>query len=200
MIDDSIGRVLEELRRLGIERDTVVVFTSDHGDLLGDYGLLLKGPMHVQGVIRVPLIWSDPRFDQRPSVSSTLCSTIDISASILERAGIAPYNGMQGISLLPAIGSDVLVRDAVLIEEDAYQPQLGFEAAPRIRTLVTKDHRLSLYGAEHRELFDLREDPDETRNLWTDSGTSPLQAHLVERLALEMLLAVDVSPRPRYLA
>ena len=90
MIDDAVGRILDELDRLGLTENTVVIFTSDHGDLMGDHRLMLKGPLHYDGVIRVPMIWADPRAESQVQVSKELASTIDIAGSILERARIEP--------------------------------------------------------------------------------------------------------------
>lgn len=200
MIDDSIGHVLRELNRLGLERNTVVIFTSDHGDLLGDYGLLLKGPIHTQSIVRVPLIWSDPHSSAQGVSADSLCSTIDISTTILARAGVAPYNGMQGTSLLGVMEGLPAPRDAVLIEEDAYQAQLGFDIPPRVRSLITDRYRITLYGSGHRELFDLKNDQDELHNIWDSPRSAAVRAELLERLSFAMLEAADTSPSPRYLA
>ena len=59
MIDDAIGRIAAALDRLGLTRNTVIVFTADHGDFLGDHQMILKGPIHYQSLIRVPFIWAD---------------------------------------------------------------------------------------------------------------------------------------------
>src|SRR5205814_8181096 len=60
LIDDGVGRLVAELERLGLADNTVVIFTSDHGDFLGDHQILLKGPIHYEGLVRTPLIWKDP--------------------------------------------------------------------------------------------------------------------------------------------
>src|SRR5690606_28283301 len=60
MVDDAVGRILRKLEATGLAENTVVIFTSDHGDFMGDHGLMLKGPIHYQGVVRVPFIWNDP--------------------------------------------------------------------------------------------------------------------------------------------
>ena len=146
MIDSAVGRLLETLRVTGKAKDTIIIFASDHGDLLGDHGLMLKGPVHLQSLIRVPLIWHDPQRPTAKRVSSALGSSIDIAATILERVGIAPYNGMQGRSLLPAMcpaSTQYGGRDSVLIEEDAQNADLGFT-----RTVVT--------GRPVRSLTDLK--------------------------------------------
>lgn len=191
---------LRELIRLSLERNAVVIFTSHHGGLLGGYGLLLKGPMHSQSIVRVPLIWSDPDSSAQGESANSMCSTIDISATILARAGVAPYNGMQGASLLGVMEGLPGTRDAVLIEEDAYQAQLGFDVSPRVRSLITDRFRLTLYGSGHRELFDLKNDQYELHNLWHVPGSAAIRSEMIERLSIAMLEAADTSPNPRYLA
>ena len=69
MIDDAIGRVLKRLDDLGLADNTVVIFTSDHGDYMGDHGLMLKLLLHYQGIIRVPFIWHDPQTRTREGKS-----------------------------------------------------------------------------------------------------------------------------------
>ena len=202
MIDDAVGGLSAVLGEGGLARNTIIVFTSDHGEFLGDHGLLLKGPVHLHSLIRVPLIWHDPT-RQGAAVSSELASSVDIAATILDRAGVAPYNGMQGRSLLPLISNEKAGegRNAVLIEEDAQEAHLGFERPPRIRTLVTARYRLSIYGRTgHGELFDLVNDPDELHNRWTCPEFRAVRSQLIEELALSEMDAVDCSPMPVYLA
>ena len=96
MIDDTIGTVMDSLDRLGLTRDTVICFLSDHGEYLGDHGLFLKGPMHFQSVIRTPFAWKDPDPARNRGRVDTLASTIDVASTILARAGLQPFNGAQG--------------------------------------------------------------------------------------------------------
>jgi arylsulfatase A-like enzyme len=202
MIDDAVGRVVNTLRETGLLENTVIVFSSDHGDYLGDHGLLLKGPLHLQSLIRVPLIWSDPKSRRNGRVSGALASSIDISATILDRAGIDPYNGMQGKSLLPVMETSVARhRESVLIEEDAQKAHFGFSEAPRIRTLITDRYRLSIYGRSgHGELFDLENDSDELENRFAAREYAGTRAGLMEELAFAEMEAADRSPMPVYLA
>ena len=65
MIDDAIGSILGWLKTLRLDENTVVIFTSDHGDFMGDHQLLLKGALHYRGLVRVPCIWSDPNLKRR---------------------------------------------------------------------------------------------------------------------------------------
>ncbi len=200
MIDDAVGRVIAMLEQHRLLDNTVIVFSSDHGDYLGDHGLLLKGPLHLQSILRVPLIWCDPTVGSNGTVSNGLCSSIDIAATILDRAGITPYNGMQGRSLLPYTrGAAPAGTQAILIEEDAHHLTFGFKQAPRIRTLITDRHRLTLYGRSgHAELFDLRDDPDELENRWRSPDEAGVRARLLEELVMLEMEAADTSPWPIY--
>lgn len=197
-IDDAIGRVLAQLRSLGLDGDTIVMFTSDHGDLLGDRGLLFKGGLHYPALTRVPFIWRDPRATPAAAASAALAQTIDIAPTVLARAGLAPANGMQGRCLLPVLdGSQPQVREQLLIEEESQRSDFGMDRRLRMRTLRDRHYRLTVYdGQEWGELFDLAQDPLELHNRWNDAGALPLRQMLSERLARAMLAATDNSPYP----
>ena len=108
------------------------IFTTDHGDFLGDHRLLLKGPAHYEGITHVPFIWAEP--GTRPArKTDVLGGTLDIAATILDRARIQPYNGIQGMSLLPAIIGDgaATARDSMVIEDDQQRAILGHPPAAR---------------------------------------------------------------------
>lgn len=196
MIDDAIARVLAELDELGLADDTVILFTSDHGDFMGDHQLILKGPVHYDGLVRVPFVYCDPSMaGSQIARTDRLASTMDVSATVLDRAGLAPFNGLQGQSLLETVVGGGRERDQILIEEDNQRAFLGFAEPVRLRTLVTPEWRLSLYrGATWGELYHLSEDPHELRNLWSDPAHAGVRADLVERLAREIIRLQDNSP------
>ena len=200
MIDDHIGRVVQTLKDTGQYENTVIIFTSDHGDYLGDFNLMLKGPLPFQSITRVPMIWSDPT--TRAGVrTDTMASTIDISASILDRAGLTPYNGMQGRSFVKSLDGIQPHRDEVLIEQNDGGPRMGLDAAARVRTLRTAKWRISVYaGAGWGELYDLAADPKETRNLWDDAAYAEDKATLSMRLVEHLTFQMDESPRATRLA
>ena len=198
MVDDAVGRILERLKALGLAENTVVIFTADHGDYMGDHQLMLKGPMHYQALVRVPFIWREPDGGARGR-RSALSSTLDIARTVLDRAGVEPYQGLQGLSLLPFVNGSRDGRDAVLIEEEGQRVYLSFNTRVRVRTLVTECHRLSLYdGVEWGELYDLVSDPNELDNLWDTSAS--LRAALIEKLTRTMLAHSDTHPYPSGLA
>ena len=202
MIDDAIGRILARLAALGLAHDTVVIFTTDHGDYMGDHQLLLKGPIHYDSITRVPLIWADPARADGGTRRAAMAGTIDLAPTILARAGLAPFNGMQGGSLLGVIdGTQAALRDAMVIEEEGQRVYLGFAQRVRMRTLVTERHRLSVYdGAAWGELYDRQEDPHERVNRWADPAHRATLVALQDRLIHAMIALSDTSPRPSALA
>lgn len=194
-IDDAIGRILQQLDELGLADNTIVVFTSDHGDFMGDRGIMLKGPLHYQGIAKVPFIWQDPKADGSGGVRSGLGSSLDISSTVLARAGVAPFNGMQGKDLSPLLSAEAdSIRDGLLIEQDAQTGNFGFDGPIRARTYVTNRWRMSIYqGEEFAELYDLQNDPHEMHNVW---DTAPQRGELMRAMIDTMTAMQDESPMP----
>ena len=189
LIDDQVGVVMAELERLGLVEDTLVIFTSDHGDYMGDRGLMLKGPLHLHGLVRVPFIWADPR-NRHARVSRELGQTIDISASIMDHARVSPYYGIQG----RVLEKDPEV-DALLIEDSRQRVNLGFDRFQGLRTLITKTHRLTIGEPDAgNELYDLIADPDERHNLWQDPARMEMRAALLDALVRKMIAMQDPVP------
>ena len=197
MIDDAIGAIVAKLKAIGRYDNTVIVFNADHGDYLGDCSLMLKGAIMRRSINNVPFIWSDPA-DRTARLSNALSSTVDLAPTILERAGVKPYFGIQGKSLLGALAGATGVRDRLVIEHEDTQRRMNFPRAAVVRTLLTATHRLTVYrGEEWGELYDLRQDPGELRNLWDDPANAGEKARLIDALMREMLENVDESPRAR---
>jgi arylsulfatase A-like enzyme len=200
-IDDAIGRIMTELASLGMDADTVVIFTSDHGDFLGEHQLMLKGPVHYRGLVRVPFIWRDAAA-RRGVRSSALTQTTDIAPTLLERAGVEAWNGMQGRSLMPLIkGERNRLRERLLIEEEGQRYYMGFPDRVRMRSVITERYRLSLYdGVPWGELYDHRDDPGELVNRWDDASARPLRGSLADELARAMIEHSETSPYPTQIA
>jgi arylsulfatase A-like enzyme len=197
MVDDAIGAVIDALKQSGQYDNTVIVFNSDHGDYLGDYNLLLKGAIMLRSVTNVPFIWSDPE-DRSARRSHGLASTIDLAPTIIERAGLKPYFGIQGRSLLGSMQGSFAPRERLLIEHQDNVTRMGFNEPCMVRTLLTSEYRLTAYrGEAWGELYHHTEDPDESRNVWDDRAYSGMRARLMEELAHEMMANVDQSPRGR---
>lgn len=202
-IDDRIGMVMQALRSSGADANTVVVFTSDHGDLMGDHGLMLKGPLHYQGLIRVPFIWREPSPGANSvAVRNDLVSSIDLAATILIRANVGAPNGVQGKPLFNAVGAPKESgRAAVLIEECQQRVYLGFDRAVQVRTLVTHTHRISVFReGKLGELYDLTADPQEQINLWDAPQALDLKCELLDQLVRSLVDHADASPLPTRVA
>ena len=196
MIDDAIGRVVASLNRIGLADNTVIVFQSDHGDYMGDHGLMLKLLLHYQGIIRVPFLWYDPTAPGAGSVDHGLASSIDIPATILGRAGIQPFNGLQGRDLFASEPPE-----AIIVEEDSQRTMTGFDRPQRVRTLVTDRYRMSMrHGESWNELYDLQNDPHEMTNLYDNPSCSAIRHELTDCMLRRMIELQDRSPLPAYRA
>jgi arylsulfatase A-like enzyme len=198
MIDDAIGRVLARLAACGLADNTIVIFTSDHGDFLGDHQLLLKGPAHYEGITHVPFVWAEPGTHAARS-TAVLGGTLDIAPTILDRAQVQPYNGIQGLSLLPVLesASTTMTRDSMVIEDDQQRALFGLPSGARLRTLVTPRWRMTIAQDDaYGELYDLNNDPAELDNLFDDSGHRSVRAELMEKLAYREMELADRSPLP----
>jgi len=197
MIDDQIGRVVDALKVSGQFANTIIVFNSDHGDYLGDFNLLLKGAVPMRSVTQVPLIWSDPTKSTVPHTTA-MASTIDLSATILERAGLSPYNGMQGRSFLNSLTTDAPHRENLFTEFNDAGSRLGFNPPARVRSLRNKYWRFTTYGVENwGELYDLTLDPNETNNLWDHPDYIDVKAECSLRMIEHLTAQMDTSPQAR---
>lgn len=204
LMDEAIGRILDTLEETGLAESTIVIFTADHGDFFGDHGLMLKHMSHYRAVTRVPLIVRLPE-DRTPAVRDDLVATPDLAPTLIELAGARGYRGIQGRSIAPLIaglgatgaittasGRGVPAhRDAVLVEEDQPYGTPGLPAPVRMRTLVTREARLTRYvGTDFTELYELVSDPLELCNV----AASPSHADLLHRMTARMadeLAALD---------
>ncbi len=193
-IDDAVGQILATLDRLGLAENTVVIFTSDHGDWMGDHGIMLKGPLHYQGLVRIPFLWADPEGGQSPQ-NDGLASSLDIARSVLTRAGIAPFNGCQGQDLNPMRAGGASAHDGVMIEQTTQRPYLGFTKPVRIHTFIDERWRLTFWqGVPWGELYDLERDPAERTNLWDDPAHAATRAELTERMLRAAIDLNDTAP------
>ena len=200
MVDDAVGSILSTLRESGLDRDTIVIFLSDHGDLMGDFGLIFKGPFHYQSLIRIPLIWADGRSPEARHHSGYV-STIDFAASVCRAAEVTPFNGMQGRPFVDDGGAPIVSRDSVLIEDEVQTLLPGHAIRGRARTLLAESWRLSIYDSvEQGELYNLEDDPDEIENRWNDPSSERMQRRMMERLLREMIAHSETSPLPGYAA
>lgn len=193
MIDDGVGRLIAALERTGQVDNTIVVFTSDHGDMFGDHGFMLKGGLVFEGTTRVPLLIAAP--GATGTRSSSLASSLDIGSTLLAMVGATSYDGMQGTSLLPVLANPAaVVRDHVLIEEDNPDYGLWSNAVPaHSRTIVTASARYTRYSTGESELYDHGADRSERHNRAESSAHAGLRADMTEQLVDALVAAADTA-------
>ena len=181
MIDAQVGAIVEALRQRGVLDDTIIIFTSDHGDCLNDHGHIQKWTMYEPSV-RVPaIVWQPGAV--RHQVIDGLTSLFDFGPTILEAAGVTPPAFMEAESLMPIlIGETGTARERVFAEhtEDMILEETQF------MTMVREgDYKLVHFiDSDEGQLFDLAADPGERVNLWDSAGHAATRARL-ERAILE---------------
>jgi arylsulfatase A-like enzyme len=168
-----------ELERLGLDRDTLVVYSTDHGDWLGDHGLILKGPMHYEGLLRVGCIMHGPGVPAGKVVPHPV-STLDFAATFYDYAGLSPGHDIHSRSLRPLVEGDA-TRDFAYNEWDLNPSRCGVEL--KLRTVRTRTHKLTLeIDSGAGELYDLVADPDEMDNRFGDPAVAAIQRQLTEMI------------------
>lgn len=192
LIDEQVGRLLDALEATNQRDGTIVIFTSDHGDMLGDHGLLQKGCRFYEGAVHVPLIVSWPGQVQPGLRSDALVELADLPATLMEATGLDVPDYVQGRSLLPILSGRAEPhrhRDFVRSE---YHDALPMSDASHANMIFDGRHKLVMYhGHGVGELYDLREDPQEYHNLWADPAHGQVRRELTERIFDAVMLATD---------
>lgn len=197
-IDDMVGKILAELKGLGLTENTIVVFVSDHGDMLGDHWLWWKGAFHWPGCTNVPLFFYWPGYILKGKSVEGMVQHTDVLPTIVELAGLEMPPGIQGLSQLEVLttdsedtGYEFAYSEAVGSGEyhPEYLDQNGKREIRRVKdavntyTIRSLEWRLTYFsGAGTGELYDLKRDPDEFTNLWDDPGYQERRIELMEVL------------------
>lgn len=203
LVDAQVGRILQALDEEGLAEDTLVVFTSDHGEMLGDHAMMLKGPPLYDCVVRVPLILRWPGQLPANARMSELVQHPDLTCALLEATGTtAALPAAQGKDLISLARSETSTwRDYVLVSyRDANFPQ-----DPPIHTTALRrgnDKLVLWHGSpstdreQEGELYDLSSDPDELCNLWNSPEHQGLRLELTE-LLVDVMVATEDRSQPR---
>jgi arylsulfatase A-like enzyme len=185
LIDDWVGRIVEVLKENGLYDNTIIVYTSDHGEMLGDHGLIYKQCFYEQSA-KVPLIVHAPHF-YTPRVQEALVESLDLFSTFCEIGGTLPGEGAQGRSLLPLLEG----------QEDYTHREAAFSENWFGRMVRSGRHKLVYYpGKPYGELYDLEEDPFEQHNLWNDANAEGIKRELKDMLLEWSFLAEDPLPLP----
>lgn len=176
LIDHNVGRVLSALEARGLRDDTLVVFTTDHGEMLGNHGLYLKGPWPLEDLLRVSLIMSGPGIAANRIVEAPV-STLDLAPTFCDLAGVAPPRDLQGTTLAPLLDGASQQREVAYSEWHLHPSRCG--VALQLRTVRTRRYKCTFELASGAgELYDLAEDPDETINRFDDPAFAGLRDDL----------------------
>ena len=179
-LDHEFGRLLEFLDTIGQRDNTLIVFTSDHGESLGDHGLLLKGCRFIEGLVRVPLIIAWPARFEGGQVSDSLVELLDLAPTICEAAEMElPYYN-QGRSLLPMLSGETLVHRTSVRTE--FYAGINYPDATHATMYRNQRYKLVTYhGKNLNELYDLQNDPWEHDDLSRDKAHAQVLSDLVQR-------------------
>jgi len=196
LIDDQLGRIMEVLEETGQRQHTVVIFTSDHGEMLGDHGLIQKGCRFYEGLVRVPLIFSCPGYFEQGLKSEALVELLDKAPTLLELAGLEVPERMQGRSLLPILRGQADPNPQRQFVRCEYYDALDQPDGTFSTMYRNQRHKLVVYhGHQHGELYDLQEDPHEFDNLWDQPENQSLKLDLLKHSYDASMLAMDRGPQ-----
>jgi len=210
LIDEAVGAVLARLEQRGLLDDTDVIFTTDHGEMQGDFGFLFKGPWHVDALMRLPFIWKPAASaGAKPAVVTDPVGQVDLAPTFCEIAGVPIADWMQGNALPTADGLGR--HERVLCEWDSqfpgigmhlrsiyragwvctvYEPSTagqpnGLEEVPLMQRMFgdALTHPIDIqYDGSEGELYDLEADPHQWHNLWDDPARRSMRDDLVADL------------------
>ena len=190
-IDHQVGRILGALDARGLLSNTLFVFTSDHGEWLGDHGLLLKGPMLYDGLLRVPCILAGPGVPSGLVIDDPV-STLDLRSTLADLCGldVASDNGRSLCGLMNRQES----RDFALNEWEVDQARSGISMD--LTTIRTGRYRMSVdLRTDTGELYDLQEDPGETTNLFDDPARLRIRTEAMDMIRSRPDDMIPVAPR-----
>ncbi len=173
-VDEQVGKVVDALAEKGYLDNSLLVFCSDHGELLGDHALAYKWLMYEQ-VTNIPLIVRDSR---RPELGGQqtrdLVSLMDLGPTLLEAAGVDVPSYMEGRSLNPYLAG----------KDDAFAPRARVFCEDNYEIMMREARYKMVYyiGQEQGELYDLENDPNECENLWDRASHAECQGAMLRRL------------------
>lgn len=224
LIDDQFKRLISGLEERKINDNTIVIFISDHGDFVGEYGLIRKGPDLPEVLTRIPMIWKGPGIQSIGIENNSCVNIVDIFPTICNILGTDTPIGVQGKNILPLLKGYIVENG----EFDVAYSENGFsgmywtendsltpaeenamdEKATRfdclntwsqcgqVRMIRKGDYKLQIDMMGNGYLYNLEEDKLETTNLWDNKSYQDIQCQLLGVLAAEILKQSDPLPLP----
>ena len=191
LMDHHIGRVLDCLDQRGLARDTLVVFSTDHGHFLGQHGLIAKAIHHYEDLLRIPFIVRYPGRVAAGASSEAIQNLVDLSPTFLSAAGLEVPCAMTGRNQLLTWQGGPAARDYSVTENHHGNRRF------HMRTFVNQRYKITVYrNGNDGELFDLQADPGEVRNLWHDPSAAALKGELLHQF-MQATLRDEPTRMPR---
>ena len=225
LIDDQFKRLIEGLKERGLEEETVVLFLSDHGDFVGEYGLIRKGPDLPDILCRIPFIWRGPGIAAQGRREQGFISIVDILPTLCEMIGAETPFGCQGKSILPLLTGNAVPEKEfdcayaesgfgglywneedglTLTEEGASNEMVTFDClntwtqCGQVRSLWKGDYHIQLDMMGTGLLYCVANDPRELYNLWDKEEFAAVKSQMLGELAAAMMRAQDPLPVPHF--
>lgn len=223
-IDDQFKRLILGLRERGLEEDTIVIFVSDHGDFMGEYGLIRKGIDLPDLLTRIPMIWKGPGIKDMGRQEKYFVNMIDIFPTLCDILGVDIPFGCQGKSILPILQDNNIPEkefevayaesgfaglywtsgdELTLQQEGACPPNMkGFDClntwtqCGEVRMLRKGNYKIQMDMMGKGYLYNLEADPYEINNLWKDNTYESIKAEMLTELMAASLRATDPIPAP----
>jgi arylsulfatase A-like enzyme len=223
LIDDQIHRFVDFLDARALRDDTLIIFVSDHGDFVGEYGLVRKGPELPEVLTRVPMFWLGPAVRASAEPHDAFVSLVDIMPTLCDMIGAELPPGVQGRSLWPLLtgqpypaeefatayaehgfgGLHYTADDPFDPTEDGLTPGVAFDElngwsqSGTLRMLRWRDWKLMFDMQGRGQLYNLKTDPLELCNLWDEPAAADVRHQMVADLLAWTLRVQDPLPYPR---
>lgn len=187
LIDKGVGKILDALKESGALEDTVVIFTADHGELMGDHGLWLKGPFFYDGLVNVPLMMHTP--EDNASVTEALASSVDIYPTCCELLGVPTPGSCDGMSQAAALRGEKVRTECLFEYRNGY-----FENDVYTLGYVDEKYKFVQYQNGDVEMTDRINDPEENVNIVYNGANPELLAEYRNKLLNMMLNTASKFP------
>jgi arylsulfatase A-like enzyme len=194
-IDENLGRLFQVLKDVGEWENTIIVFTSDHGDMVGDHGFQKKGCRFYDGLVRVPLVFHWPQQYTQGVRSDALVELVDIYPTLMEAAGLTVDKKVQGRSLTSILTGKAAPGEHRTYVRSEYYDALDKEPADFATMIQDERYKLVVYhGHDLGELYDMKEDPCEFENLWHHPDYTQIKARLMKAAFDGVVRSIDTGP------
>ena len=174
-MDKYIGKILDKLSELELDEDTIVVFTTDHGDLFGQHGLRWKCIFHYEDLLRIPMIVRYKNKIPAGARSNSLQSLIDLAPTFLSYCGLPVPDCISGVNQSEVWSGKAAKKRDYVISENRHEPHTLYMCS-----FIENQYKITVHaGRTYGELYDLENDPEEHNNLWSDSNYTAVKADLI---------------------